>query len=167
MIFSDAGATLSWSYQASNLLRNCAPIYTSFNLHSMGYANCAGVGAALLKNKDIYVVIGDGSLPMNSQELAWLNKCKVKLVIIDNNGYGIIRQMQKQFYKSNFLGSDFRNKKSKLPIFSVTKILKSFDIKYQTILSNNKNLNEINSLIKSKESKAIIIKTNYLAEVET
>jgi acetolactate synthase-1/2/3 large subunit len=167
VIFSDAGATLSWSFQASNLLVNCAPIYTSFNLHSMGYANCAGVGAALLKNKDIYVVIGDGSLPMNSQELAWLNKCKVKLIIIDNNGYGIIRQMQKQFYKSNFLGSDFKNKKSKLPIFSVTKILKSFDIKYQTILSNNKNLNEINSLIKSKESKAIIIKTNYLAEVET
>ena len=46
IIFSDAGATLSWSYQAANLVKNCPPIYTSYNLHGMGYANCAAIGAA-------------------------------------------------------------------------------------------------------------------------
>ena len=58
VIFSDAGATLSWSYQAANILKNCAPIFTAFNLHSMGYANCASIGASI-KNKNVYCVIGD------------------------------------------------------------------------------------------------------------
>ena len=31
----------------------------------MGYANCASVGAAI--NKEIFCIIGDGSIPMNSQ----------------------------------------------------------------------------------------------------
>ena len=167
IIFSDAGATLSWSYQAANLLKKCAPIYTSYNLHTMGYANCAGVGGAIEKNKDIYVIIGDGSLPMNSQELAWLSQFKIKLIIIDNKGYGIIRQTQREFYSSFFLASDFKNKKSKLPNFSVSKILKSFDIKYDFLVSNRINQNLIRNFLKDKISRAVIIKTNYLAEVET
>lgn len=167
IIFSDAGATLSWSYQAANLLKRCAPIYTSYNLHTMGYANCAGVGGAIEKNKDIYVIIGDGSLPMNSQELAWLSQYKVKLIIIDNKGYGIIRQTQREFYSSFFLASDFKNKKSKLPNFSVSKILKSFDIKYDFLVSSRTNQTLISKFLKDKFSRAVIIKTNYLAEVET
>ena len=96
IIFSDAGATLSWTYQAANLLKNCPPIFTSFNLHSMGYANCGSVGAKISnKYKNVYCVIGDGSLPMNSQELAWLKKYPVKIILIDNKGYGIIRQTQR------------------------------------------------------------------------
>lgn len=166
IIFSDAGATLSWSYQASNLLKHCAPIYTSFNLHTMGYANCAGVGAALTKKKDIYVIIGDGSLPMNSQELAWLDKYKVKLIIIDNSGYGIIRQTQKQFYSSYFLASDFKNKHSKMPSFSVAKILTSFNVKHKIVKSGKIKESEINQFIKSKKSEAIILKTNYFAFVQ-
>ena len=37
---------------------------------------------------------------MNSQELAWCKKYNIKFIIIDNKGYGIIRQTQKQFYNS-------------------------------------------------------------------
>ena len=43
IFFSDAGATLSWTYQASNNLKNAPNISTAFNLHSMGYANCAAI----------------------------------------------------------------------------------------------------------------------------
>jgi acetolactate synthase-1/2/3 large subunit len=167
VIFSDAGATLSWSYQAANLLKHCAPIFTSYNLHAMGYANCAGIGAALGNKKNVYVIIGDGSLPMNSQELAWASKYKIKLIVIDNEGYGIIRQTQRQFYSSNFIASDFRNNKAKMPLFSVSKILKSYDIKHKIIGSKKINQTTFDSLIKSKKSSSIIIKTDYSAEVQT
>ena len=167
VIFSDAGASLSWSYQAANLLKNCAPIFTSFNLHTMGYANCAGIGAALGNKKNVYVIIGDGSLPMNSQELAWASRYKIKLIVIDNEGYGIIRQTQREFYSSNFIASDFRNNKAKMPLFSVSKILKSYDLEHEIIDSKKINQTTFGSLIKSKKSSAIIIKTDYSAEVET
>lgn len=167
IIFSDAGATLSWTYQAANLLKNCPPIFTSFNLHSMGYANCGSVGAKISnKYKNVYCVIGDGSLPMNSQELAWLKKYPVKIILIDNKGYGIIRQTQRLFYKSKFLGSDFLNKKTSLPTFSVESIFKSYSIEFKKL---NKNLTskDISWLNSSKKSKALIINIKYDLEVAT
>ena len=164
IIFADAGATLSWAYQAANLLRFCPPIFTSFNLHSMGYSNCASIGASTSVKKDIYCVIGDGSIPMNSQELAWLKKFSVKIIILDNKGYGIIRQTQKQFYKSKFYGSDFLNKKSSLPSFSLEKILSSYDLESKRITKKIKK-NDLKWITSSKKSKALIINVKYSDEV--
>ena len=42
--------------------------------------------------KNIYVVIGDGSIPMNSQELAWCKNFPVKFIIIDNKGVDKVRK---------------------------------------------------------------------------
>jgi acetolactate synthase I/II/III large subunit len=166
VIFSDAGATLSWTYQAANLLKNCAPIYTAFNLHSMGYANCASIGAAI-QNNNVFCVIGDGSVPMNIQEFAWLKRYKVKIIILDNQGYGIIRQTQRDYYKSKFYGSDFKNNSSKLPNFNLKKIIESYDIKTRIVNKNQLNGKIVNDFIKSKKSEAIIIKVDYSAEVKT
>jgi acetolactate synthase-1/2/3 large subunit len=104
---------------------------------------------------------------MNSQELAWLKKYPVKLIILDNNGYGIIRQTQRDFYKSKFYGSDFSNKKSSLPRFSVEKILKAYDIKFKKITKNEIQKKELNWLNSSNTSKALIIKVKYQATVLT
>ena len=167
LIFADAGATLSWTYQASNLIKKCSPIYTAFNLHSMGYANCAGIGAACGSKKNVFVIIGDGSIPMNSQELSWANKFKIKFIVIDNKGYGVIRQTQKQFYDSFFIASDFLNKKSSLPRFSVSKIFKSFDI--PIIKTNLKSFNKkkLSKFLNKKNSAALIIDTHYSEIINT
>jgi len=167
IFFADTGLTLSWTYQAANSFERCPPIYTSFNLHSMGYANCASIGAVIEKKKNVFCIIGDGSILMNSQELAWLKKYPVKLIILDNNGYGIIRQTQRDFYKNKFYGSDFSNKKSSLPRFSVEKILKAYDIKFKKITKNEIQKKELNWLNSSNTSKALIIKVKYQATVLT
>ena len=127
IVFLDAGATLSWSYQAANLGDPLGlEFFTAFNLHPMGWANCAQLGASCgAPNQPIMAVIGDGSLPMNVQELAAFRSCD-KLIVVDNQGYGIIRQTQKQFYDSNFAGSSFDHPYSPLPKFSVTRVLGSF-----------------------------------------
>ena len=66
---------------------------------------------------------------MNNQELAWSKKYPIKIVVINNNGYGIIRQTQRMFYKSKFYGSDFKNKKSALPNFNLKKCLNNMRLK--------------------------------------
>ena len=104
---------------------------------------------------------------MNSQEFAWLKKYPVKLIILDNSGYGIIRQTQRAFYKSKFYGSDFLNKKSSLPSFSIEKILKSYDIKFKKVLKNEVKKDQLDWLNLSKTAKALIIKVKYEASVST
>jgi len=166
LIFSDAGATLSWSYQAANNVEKCPSVFTSFNLHSMGYANCASVGAAIDK-KEIFCIIGDGSIPMNSQELSWLKQYKVKMIILDNKGYGIIRQTQRQFYKSNFIGSDFKNKKASMPNFNVKSILESYDIPLRKIENKKLEKKNISWLLNKKTSCALIVSIDYKHQVIT
>ena len=67
----------------------------------MGYSIPAGIGAALKTNRAVLSIIGDGGVLMNSQEL--VNFCRVKnnlkILIIDNKGYGIIRQIQDDFFQ--------------------------------------------------------------------
>jgi acetolactate synthase-1/2/3 large subunit len=106
-------------------------MYSSFNLHPMGFSNCALVGALQEESDDmILAIIGDGSLPMNCQELTHLQGSKrAKLVVLDNKGYGIIRLTQKEYFDGNLLGSDF-NGKSKLPFFDVSKIIDGFGLTY-------------------------------------
>ena len=137
-IFTDAGATLSWSYQAMNMDNNWklgSKMYSSFNLHPMGFSNCALVGSGVNSNDITLAIIGDGSVPMNCQELAHLkNNNNLKIVVIDNKGYGIIRQMQDDFYGGVYLGSSFETESS-LPYFSIEKIVKGFDL--SSIVVNN------------------------------
>jgi len=133
--FTDVGATLSWSFQGLNKIgKTSKPIkmYSSFNLHPMGFSNCALFGA--LKDslsEQILAIIGDGSLPMNCQDLAHLQlSSRAKVVVLDNKGYGIIRMTQNEFYDGRFLGSDF-NGVAKLPFFDIRKIVSGFGLKYQ------------------------------------
>ena len=102
---------------------------------------------------------------MNSQELAWLKKYSVKIIVIDNKGYGIIRQTQRQFYKSKFYGSDFINKQSSLPNFSIEKILLSFGIENRRIKSNIQK-KDLNWLSVTNKSKAIILNVSYKDQVD-
>ena len=136
-VFVDAGATLSWSYQALNLGKRLGlEMYTGFNLHPMGWANCAQIGAAHANPRAVSLcIIGDGSLPMNMQELAAMRP-QDKLMIVDNGGYGIIRQTQRQYYQRNFSGSSFDHPKSPLPRFDTKSLVKAF-IKENRILELN------------------------------
>ncbi len=62
---------------------------------------------------------------MNCQELVHIVNKNIKLIVLDNQGYGIIRQTQEDFYESNYLGSSFKSA-APLPRFSVKPILEGF-----------------------------------------
>lgn len=79
---------------------------TTGGLSSMGYW-CAAIGACVANdNKETIVITGDGSLQMNIQEFATIkhNKLPIKVFILNNNGYLLIRQTQRNFMDDRFVG---------------------------------------------------------------
>ena len=148
LIFSDAGATLSWTFQAANILKK-SNIFTSYNIHTMGYSIPAGIGAALNKSKKVLTIIGDGGLLMNSQELINFIRVKnnLKIVVLDNKGYGIIRQTQDDFFNSNYIGTKI-GLKNNIPNYNTEKILTSFGLKIKKV-SQNVNIGTIKNFFNS------------------
>jgi acetolactate synthase-1/2/3 large subunit len=82
---------------------------SSGGLGTMGYGFPAGIGAAIARpDKPIFVVDGDGSFQMNSQELmtAVAYKLPVKVAILNNQYLGMVRQWQELFWNRRYFGVD-------------------------------------------------------------
>ena len=70
----------------------------------MGFAIPAAIGAAIATNRPVYVIIGDGGLQMNIQELQTIKTytLPIHVTVLDNGGYGMIKQFQDNYFKSNY-----------------------------------------------------------------
>lgn len=118
---------------------------------SMGFALPGSIGAFFSSKKVIISVIGDGSVMMNLQELESIsyNKIPVKIFIINNNVYSVIRKRQTDMFRSRTIGVDSTNGIS-CPNFK--KIAKAFEISYSKITNSNNLEQKIESVIKSEGS---------------
>ena len=71
----------------------------------MGYGLPAALGAqAAFPDRQVIDISGDGSFQMNSQELATLVQYRlpVKIVILNNNFLGMVRQWQQLFFDKRY-----------------------------------------------------------------
>lgn len=78
---------------------------TSGGLGTMGFALPAAFGAKVAApEREVVAIIGDGSFQMTLQELATLaqEKCAVKIIILNNNFLGMVRQWQELFFESRY-----------------------------------------------------------------
>ncbi|MEH6563124.1 MAG: acetolactate synthase 2 catalytic subunit, partial [Marinobacter sp.] len=76
---------------------------TSGGLGTMGFGLPAAIGAQFANRKSTVInVAGDGSFMMNAQELATIRRYNlpVKLIIMDNQCLGMVRQQQELFYNN-------------------------------------------------------------------
>ena len=76
---------------------------TSGGLGTMGFGLPAAIGAQFAdRNSTVINVTGDGSFMMNAQELATIRRYNlpVKLIIMDNQCLGMVRQQQELFYNN-------------------------------------------------------------------
>ena len=83
-------------------------VFLTSGLGSMGYGLPAAIGACIgAGRKPTICVESDGSLMLNLQELATLKNLNlpITLVIMNNNGYASIRNTQRNYFKSRFIGS--------------------------------------------------------------
>ena len=78
---------------------------TSGGLGTMGFGLPAALGAQVaFPDRQVIDISGDGSFQMNSQELATLVQYKlpVKIVILNNNYLGMVRQWQQMFFDRRY-----------------------------------------------------------------
>lgn len=78
---------------------------TSGGLGTMGFALPAAIGAKLgAPETEVIAIIGDGGFQMTLQELGTIlqSKVAVKIVILNNNFLGMVRQWQQMFFEKRY-----------------------------------------------------------------
>tara|TARA_R110002153_G_scaffold143739_1_gene294861 strand:- start:847 stop:2544 length:1698 start_codon:yes stop_codon:yes gene_type:complete len=106
IIIPDQGGNLVWTMQSA-ILKEGQKLFTNFGNSSMGYALPAAIGAAIGSGKKVYCIDGDGGFQMNIQELLTVKKydLPVEIIILNNSGYGIIKQFQDSYFDSKYVGT--------------------------------------------------------------
>ena len=92
---------------------------SSGGLGTMGFGYPAGLGAKFGNpKKEVIVIAGDGSFQMNMQEMAiaMLNDVNVKVVILNNQYLGMVRQWQEMFYGKRYSHTCLAKRKSCPPL---------------------------------------------------
>ncbi|MDY0132637.1 MAG: biosynthetic-type acetolactate synthase large subunit [Desulforegulaceae bacterium] len=108
IIATEVGQNQMWAAQYYHF-NNPDHWLTSGGLGTMGYGFPAAMGAQAGKPDALVVdIAGDGSIQMNSQELATVVQYNlpVKIVILNNRFLGMVRQWQGLFYNKNYSGTD-------------------------------------------------------------
>jgi len=85
-------------------------LLSSGGLGTMGYGLPAAIGAQMaFPDKLVIDVAGDGSIQMNIQELATAmeQRLPVKIVILNNQFLGMVRQWQELFYERRYAATRF------------------------------------------------------------
>ncbi len=85
---------------------------TSGGLGTMGFALPAAFGAKIGDKKRVVIaVIGDGGFQMTIQELGTIyqNNTAVKIIILNNNFLGMVRQWQQLFFEKRYASTEMIN----------------------------------------------------------
>ncbi|MGB6977208.1 MAG: thiamine pyrophosphate-dependent enzyme, partial [Gammaproteobacteria bacterium] len=85
---------------------------TSGGLGTMGFALPAAIGAKLaIPTREIIAIIGDGGFQMNIQELGVISQenLPVKIIILNNNYLGMVRQWQELFFEQRYSFTELKN----------------------------------------------------------
>ncbi|MBW2476313.1 MAG: biosynthetic-type acetolactate synthase large subunit [Deltaproteobacteria bacterium] len=104
IITTEVGQHQMWTAQFFDFLKP-RTFLSSGGLGTMGFGLPAALGAqAAFPNRQVIDVSGDGSFQMNSQELATLVQYRlpVKIVILNNNFLGMVRQWQQLFFDKRY-----------------------------------------------------------------
>jgi acetolactate synthase-1/2/3 large subunit len=110
IITTDVGKHQMWTAQVYPFSRP-RQFLTSGGLGTMGFGLPAAIGAALAHpDRMVICFSGDGSLQMNIQELATAveQQVNVKIIVLNNNSLGLVRQQQGLFYNNRHFASDFQ-----------------------------------------------------------
>ena len=104
MVACDVGQHQMWVAQH---MRFTSPRnhLSSAGLGTMGFGLPAAIGAKMSRPDDeVVLVSGDGSFMMNVQELGTIRRAqlKVKMVLLDNQRLGMVRQWQELFFDGRY-----------------------------------------------------------------
>jgi len=104
IISTDVGQHQMWTAQFFQFNKP-RTLLTSGGLGTMGFGLPSAMGAqAAFPGRQVITICGDGGVQMNIQEMATLvqNKLPVKIVILNNNFLGMVRQWQELFFDKRY-----------------------------------------------------------------
>jgi acetolactate synthase-1/2/3 large subunit len=108
IVATDVGQHQMWAAQRQRAIhpRN---FITSAGLGSMGFGLPAAIGAQFAhRDRRVVAICGDGGFQMSLPELATLRRFElpVKILLIDNQRLGMVRQWQELFYERRYSQTD-------------------------------------------------------------
>jgi len=121
---------------------------TSGGLGTMGFALPACIGAKMgAPEREVIAIIGDGCMQMNIQELGTImqTKAAVKVVVLNNDFLGMVRQWQEMFFDRRYASTVMTN-----PDF--VKIAEGYSIKANRVTKREQLTAAIEEMLASKES---------------
>jgi len=101
---ADVGSHQMWAAQSLEIGVN-QQFLTSGGMGAMGFSLPASIGACLaFKKSPVIVIIGDGCMQINIQELQTIsrNKLPIKIIVFNNESLGMIRQFQDSYFESRY-----------------------------------------------------------------
>lgn len=155
IIIPDDGGHLTWTMQAFKIKRG-QRLFSAFGNSPMGYSLPASIGAAFSqRNKTIVCIDGDGSLMINVQDLFLVSKhnLNIKIFIINNDGYGIIRQFQ-----SSYMGKRYEASKKGLENPNFKKIAQSYNLPYELIDNQKTMPSKVKNIMNKKGPRFIEVR---------
>lgn len=103
-VATDVGQHQMWVTQFYDFMQP-RKLITSGGLGTMGFGLGAAIGACIANNNALTVMVtGDGSFHMNFNELATCARYNlpVKIILMNNNVLGMVRQWQTVFYQKHY-----------------------------------------------------------------
>ena len=100
----DVGNHQMWAAQSLEVSKDQF-FMTSGGMGAMGFSLPAAIGASLAHEKrPVVVIAGDGSFQLNIQELQTVvrNKIPLKIIVINNQSLGMIRQFQDNYFEGRY-----------------------------------------------------------------
>ena len=145
-IVSDVGQHQMIACRYSNFNKTKSNI-TSGGLGTMGFALPAAIGAKMAcPEREVVAVIGDGGYQMTIQELGTVfqTKASVKIVVLNNDFLGMVRQWQQLFFDKRYASTEMVN-----PDF--VKIAEGYYLKAKRVTKREDLADAVEEMIKSDE----------------
>ncbi|WP_420399852.1 biosynthetic-type acetolactate synthase large subunit [Flagellimonas sp.] len=120
---------------------------TSGGLGTMGFALPAAIGAKMgAMEREVVAIIGDGGYQMTIQELGVIfqHNVPVKIVVLNNDHLGMVRQWQELFFESRYASTVMTN-----PDF--VKIAEGYHIKSRRVTERGDLKDAVEEMIASKD----------------
>ena len=134
---------------------------TSGGLGTMGFALPAAIGAKMAcPEREVVAVIGDGGYQMTIQELGTVfqTKAAVKIVVLNNDFLGMVRQWQQLFFDKRYASTEMVN-----PDF--VKIAEGYYLKARRVTERKDLADAVEEMIKSNEPYFLEVVVEKVANV--
>ena len=134
---------------------------TSGGLGTMGFALPAAIGAKMgAPNREVVAIIGDGGYQMTIQELGTIFQtgCAVKIVVLNNEFLGMVRQWQQMFFDKRYASTEMIN-----PDFIT--IAKGYNIDAKKVTKRDKLKSSVRKMISSNKPYFLEVRVEKEANV--